>query len=109
MKKLRMDLDALGVQSFETGGGVLGYDSTEYTPCGACDQPNTGDTYCAEDGTLYGCKTDGPCSNYTCDPGCYYTRTCADRFTCGQCPTYTEPPMESCVFTCISRPTFCNC
>ena len=112
MKKLSLDLDALLVESFVTGGRggrtgtVRGFDSTAATDCGGCEPGGSGQAYCAD--TLYGCNTNTACSNYTCQNGCHFTDTCPGRFTCETtCPNYTEAPMDSCYVGCPSAPTDC--
>ena len=91
-KKLRLDLYALEVVSFDTSGrGVRAHESTELTVCGAdtCDCDNTGQQYCA-DGTLF-CTADY-------------------KFTCLQpCVATQQAPGNTCYETCGQQGTSCIC
>lgn len=115
MKKLRLDLDELSVQSFETGGeGGLGTiqgnddDSTEATVCAydTCEcAGQSGYDYCAESGTVYCKKTvAGTCHGSTCDNArtCWVNCTNQSPCTgtgCGTENTYCD--QHTCVTGCF--------
>lgn len=112
MRKLRMDVDALKVESFVTGGEdsngrtVKGHDST--TDCGATD---SGDAYCAENTQFCPANTD----KYTCAAGCEATwppqATCntqADSCPCTRATYCTACPNNTCYNTCWSCPVTCG-
>jgi hypothetical protein len=92
MQKLKLDLDQLVVDSFDTllaGGGeprgtVKAFAPTMLLTCGTCNTCGTCDPSCA------GCASyNGTCYN-TCGPSCYGT--------CATCQTNCE--QESCVYYC---------
>lgn len=76
MRKLRLDLEALTVESFATERGeVLGRESTAATDCGACDQCNTDAITCNSAGWRKNCVWEPP----------YTMETCASCPTCAYC------------------------
>ncbi|HEU0054604.1 MAG TPA: hypothetical protein VFQ39_15560 [Longimicrobium sp.] len=110
MKKLRLELDTLAVESFDTTrddmrrGTVRGME-TDYTVClGNCGEP-TGGGYCS-----------GTCANYTTSCDTEYTN-CGDRtcdYTCGSCNASCAGVPTSCQATCVdqiclaTQPPFCE-
>jgi hypothetical protein len=87
MRKLKLDLDALGVDSFDTLGGT-----------------KAKGTVLAEQGaSTYYTLCVGPCAYTYDDPTCPACPTCAytcDDPTCPACPTCAESCNGSCDATC---------
>jgi hypothetical protein len=87
MKKLKLELDNLAVESFDTTathksrGTVIGEQCTCYTYCNTCP----------------GCPT--------CDATCAYT---CDDATCPQCPTCAASCNGTCDDTCGGN-SYCYC
>lgn len=97
MRKMKLELEALEVESFTTGSGngvgtVRGHDSTDQTYCG-CQTEQTGD-YCVAtdaDGTkVIMCQPTvaGTCHGPTCDYGTCNDPTCKGD-TCGSTCEHT--------------------
>jgi hypothetical protein len=90
MKKLKLELDNLTVESFDTTGvqkprgTVVGEQCTCWTNCDTCPGCPTCDATCAytcDDATCPNCPTcaascNGTCNEYTC------YGTCAGEYTC---------------------------
>jgi hypothetical protein len=112
MKKMKLNLDTLAVDSFDTAvplpkpGTVFGEQCTCYTNCTCPGCPTCAHTcaYTCDDATCPNCPTCGQscgdscygtcAGQYTCDntcDSCYYTQ-CAN--TCYQCPTVSGSPCE---------------
>jgi hypothetical protein len=88
MRKLKLDMDALTVDSFSTSGWSAGA-GTVRGRSGALCVEDTGYDTCA------------------CGGGGTYTCTCPDRFTCWAGCVHTQPPMASCVENSCNPPATC--
>lgn len=96
MKKLKLDLDDLEVESFQTTpdtgdsqeGTVYGYISDG--PGNTCDAGCTNNTACPVC-TDFGCTNHTHCNQNTCH-GCTAHTNCGQN-TCHNCPCPTEPVM----------------
>ncbi|MEM7584070.1 MAG: hypothetical protein AAF560_11855 [Acidobacteriota bacterium] len=92
MKKLKLDLDDLEVESFQTTpdtgdseeGTVYGYLS--FGPGNTCDNGCTGNTACRV------CTNQTLCNQNTCQPNCT-NHTLCNQNTCNNCPCPTQPAM----------------
>ena len=102
MRKLKLEIENLAVESFDTQaaakpkGTVFGEQCTCYTAC-TCPGCPTCDNTCAytcDDATCPACPTCAASCNGTCDDSCNY----------GTCGEYT------CAFTCYDtcRPRLCG-
>jgi hypothetical protein len=102
MRKLRLDLDVLAVDSFDTQGAGKGKGtvlaesgaSTYYTLCvGPCaptwDAPTC--AYTCDDPTCPACPTCAESCNGTCDATCYETCGVSCYETCRPRICYNEP------------------
>lgn len=111
MKKLRMDLDELAVESFATAedgrnnGTVRAFDSTvEMTNCMDC----TNEAWCADGGITQAntcnCTIYGTCHGGTCDNARTCWVDCTHRSPCTGTGCYTDDTycdQNSCVTGCF--------
>jgi hypothetical protein len=107
MNKLKLNLDELAVESFDTTrsektrGTVVGEQCTCYTYCDTCPGCPTCDNTCAytcDDATCPACPTCNASCNGTCDYcesydycGTQYDATCNGYGTCGRYPCADIP------------------
>lgn len=84
--KLKLDLDALQVESFDTTSPEA---ATRGTVVGMSDLGTCGGIYTIQGP---GCCGSNPLGGHTCtDPSCANQHTCDGGFTCQGCETYTCP------------------
>ena len=96
MKKFKLDLDDLEVESFQTTpdtgdneeGTVYGYLS--FGPGNTCDNGCTNNTFCRI--CTNNCTANTNCWQPTCENGCTANTNC-NQDTCNNCPCPTQPVM----------------
>ena len=115
MKKMRLDLNALAVESFEAGApeairgtvhGRTGESCTCPSGCGYCldtdpNQQGGGGTYVAPCGATCSCQPN------TCYYSCYVTQ-CAGHPTCYTCNATCDRQTDGCG-SCTGMPSCCDC
>lgn len=100
--KLKLNLEDLGVESFETAGAR---DAAGTVHGHAITEPETFQVndMCTAGCTEY-CETDGGGAGYTCDVRCYSRQNC-DTWACGG-GSWWEP---TCQVTCYSDVAYPTC
>ncbi|HEX8695612.1 MAG TPA: hypothetical protein VF746_24575 [Longimicrobium sp.] len=124
MSKIRLDLDALQVESFDTTGGekrargtVQGNMAPEtyYRYCGtdygSCFESDCGG--CTDFDSCFGsCDAscmNGTCGENTCQASCNGTcNSCAGQYTCGDASCYGTCGEYTCDYTCDTCLKYCN-
>ncbi|MEM7354333.1 MAG: hypothetical protein AAF657_26240 [Acidobacteriota bacterium] len=114
MKKLKLDLDDLEVESFQTTpeagdseeGTVYGYLS--FGPGNTCDDGCTNNTFCRVC-TQLGCTAQTNCNQNTCPAGCTDQTNC-NQNTCVGCTAQTNCNQYTCAAgcQCITQPAVCG-
>ncbi len=110
MKKLKLDLDDLEVESFQTTpdagdsqeGTVYGYLS--FGPGNTCDAGCTGNTACRV------CTNHTLCGQNTCGAGCTDHTNCGQNTCAGGCTANTNCGQYTCAAgcECITQPAVCG-